>query len=97
MEPLDAQTACVIVGDERELRLAQDTSDLGCPTMLITTRTDILSATSLTVLTLPRAPSPLAQAVLQILPLQLLGWAVASGRGLAVDGFRYHQDDTKLN
>jgi fructoselysine-6-P-deglycase FrlB-like protein len=97
MEPLDAQTACVIIGDGRELRLAQDTSELGCPTLLITTRTDITASRTLTVLTLPRACSPLAQAVLQILPLQLLSWAVASGRGLRVDGFRYHQDDTKLS
>ena len=96
MEPLDPQTVCVIIGDGRELRLAQDTSELGCPTLLITTATDIPPSETLTVLTLPRACSPLAQAVLEILPLQQLGWAVASGRGLAVDGFRYHQDDTKL-
>jgi fructoselysine-6-P-deglycase FrlB-like protein len=97
MEPLDAQTACVIIGDGREVRLAQDTSELGCPTLLITTRRDIRASRTLTVLTLPRACSPLAQAVLEILPLQQLGWAVASGRGLTVDGFRYHQDDTKLS
>ena len=40
--------------------------------------------------------SPLAAAVLQMLPVQLLAWQLASRRGLAVDGFRYHQDDTKL-
>jgi len=97
MEPLDSQTACVIIGDGRELRLARDASELGCPTLLITTRSDITSSKTLTVLTLPRASSPLAQAVLEILPLQQLAWAVASDRGLAVDGFRYHQDDTKLS
>ena len=97
MEPLDAQTACVIIGDGRELHLARDTSELWCPTLLITTRSDITSSKTLTVLTLPRASSPLAQAVLEILPLQQLAWAVASDRGLAVDGFRYHQDDTKLS
>jgi len=97
MEPLDAQTACVIIGDGRELHLARDTSELGCPTLLITTRSDITSSKTLTVLTLPRASSPLAQAVLEILPLQQLAWVVASDRGLAVDGFRYHQDDTKLS
>lgn len=96
MEPLDPQTACVIIGAGRELRLAQDTSELGCPTLLITTSSEVVSTKTLTVLTLPRAASPLAQAVLEILPLQQLGWAVASDRGLAVDGFRYHQDDTKL-
>ena len=97
MEPLDPKTACVIIGDGREVRLALQTSELGCPTLLITTRSDITSSKGLTVLTLPRASSPLAQAVLEILPLQQLGWAVASDRGLAVDGFRYHQDDTKLS
>ncbi len=96
MEPLDAGTACLIVGDGREVRLAQDTSALGCPTLLVTSRTDVSSAGRLTVLRLPEAPSPLALAVLQILPIQLLGWSIASRRGLAVDGFRYHQDDTKL-
>ena len=97
MEPLDARTACVIVGDGREVRLARSTSELGCPTVLITSRTDAVSSGNLTVLRLPEAPSPLARAVLEILPLQQLGWAVASGRGLAVDGFRYYQDDTKLS
>jgi len=97
MEPLDPQTACVIIGDGREVRLALETSELGCPTLLITTGSDIASSKTLTVMTLPQASSPLAQAVLEILPLQLLGWAVASDRGLAVDGFRYHQDDTKLS
>jgi fructoselysine-6-P-deglycase FrlB-like protein len=96
MEPLDAGTACLIVGDGREIRLAEDTSALGCPTVLVTSRTDVSSAGDLTVLRLPEAPSPLALAVLQILPIQLLGWSIASRRGLAVDGFRYHQDDTKL-
>jgi fructoselysine-6-P-deglycase FrlB-like protein len=97
MEPLDAQTACIIFGDGREVRLAQDTSELGCPTLLVTTSTGIAASRTLTVLTLPRAASPLAQAVLQIMPVQQLAWAVASARGLPVDGFRYHQDDTKLS
>ena len=96
MEPLDHETACLVIGDGREVRLAQDTSTLGCPTLLVTCRDDVRSGDNLTVLRLPQAPSPLALAVLQILPIQLLGWSIASRRGLAVDGFRYHQDDTKL-
>jgi fructoselysine-6-P-deglycase FrlB-like protein len=96
MEPLDPQTACLVIGDGREIRLAQDVSALGCPTLLLTSRADVASAGGLTVLRLPQAPSPLALAVLQILPIQLLGWSIARRRGLAVDGFRYHQDDTKL-
>lgn len=96
MEPLTPQTACLIVGDGREVRLARDTSALGCPTLLVTTREDVEAAANLSVLRLPVAVSPLALAVLQILPIQLLGWWVAQRRGLAVDGFRYHQDDIKL-
>jgi glucosamine--fructose-6-phosphate aminotransferase (isomerizing) len=96
MEPLDSQTACLIIGDGREVRLARDVSTLRCPTLLLTSRPDVAATDGLTVLRLPQAPSPLALAVLQILPIQLLGWAIANRRGLAVDGFRYHQDDTKL-
>jgi fructoselysine-6-P-deglycase FrlB-like protein len=96
MEPLDPQTACLVVGDGRELRLAAEVSGLGCPTLLITTRTDVPTADDLTVLTLPDAGTPLGQAVLQILPIQALAWRLADDRGLKVDGFRYHQDDTKL-
>ena len=97
MEPLDPRSACIIVGDKREIRLARDVSELGCHTLLITTRPDVTSTETLTVVQLPQASSPLALTVLQILPLQLLGWSLASRRGLRVDGFRYQQDDTKLS
>lgn len=96
MEPMDATSACIVIGNDREVQLAQDMSALGCPTLLVTTRTDIASADQLTVIALPTPTSPLARAVLEILPLQLLSWDLASRRGLRVDGFRYQQDDTKL-
>jgi glucosamine--fructose-6-phosphate aminotransferase (isomerizing) len=79
------------------VRLARDVSALGCPTVLMTTRDDVASGGGLHVLRLPRAGSPLAAAALQILPVQALAWRLADARGLAVDGFRYHQDDTKLD
>lgn len=97
MEPLDSQTACIIAGSGREIRLAQDVSEIGCPTLLLTTRDDIKSSNNLTVQQLPEVPSPLARAVLEILPVQVLAWRLAQARGLAVDGFRYQQDDTKLS
>lgn len=96
MEPLDEQTGCLIIGDGREVRLARDTATLGAPTVLITGRDDVADQTGLTVLRLPRARAPLAQAVLEILPLQRLGWTVATRRGLGVNGFRYQQSDTKV-
>lgn len=96
MEPLDPQTACIIVGDDREIRLAQEVSALGCPTLLITTRADVAPTDRLRVFALPAVASPLARAALEILPVQSLTWRLAHGRNLAVDGFRYHQDDIKL-
>jgi len=96
MEPLDPQSACIIVGDGREVQLAADVSALGSPTLLLTTRADVPDSDHLTVLTLPDAGSPLGQAVLQILPIQALAWRLAQARGLRVDGFRYKQSDTKL-
>ena len=95
MEPLDPSIACLVVGADREIRLARDAAALGCPTVLVTTDRDVASEGPLTVLRLPRAGSALAQAVLEILPVQLLAWAVARRRGLSVDGFRYQQEDTK--
>jgi len=96
MEPLDPETACLLVGDGREVRLARDVSALGCPTLLVTSRADVDPEGLLHVVRIPETASPLAAAALQILPVQVLAWALAEGRGLAVDGFRYHQDDTKL-
>jgi fructoselysine-6-P-deglycase FrlB-like protein len=96
MEPLDEHTACLVIGDDREPRLARDAAGFGAPTTLITTRADIEPVPGLTVLRLPDAGSPLAQAVLEILPIQRLAWSIATGRGLAVNGFRHQPDDTKV-
>ena len=96
MEPLDSSTGCLVIGDAREVQLAQDVSKLGCPTVLLTTRDDVTRTPELLVLTLPRVQSGLGQAVLEILPIQLIGWTIAQRRGLAVDGFRHRQHDTKL-
>ena len=95
MEPLGPSIACLVIGDDREIRLARDAAALGCPTVLVTTDPEVVSEGPLTVLRLPPAGSPLARAVLEILPLQLVAWAVARRRGLSVDGFRYQQEDTK--
>lgn len=97
MEPVDAEAACVVIGGGRELRLARELADLGCPTLLITANAEVEDADHLTVLRLPTPPSPLAGTVLEIVPLQLLAAEVGSRRGLRADGFRYEQDDIKLD
>ena len=81
--------ACVVIGAGRELRLARELAGLGCPTLLITASKDVEDAEHLTVLRLPEPPSPLAGAVLEILPLQLLAAELVLRRGLRADGFRY--------
>lgn len=96
MEPLDDSACCLVVGDRREVRLARQVSALGCPTLLVTTRPDLDAGSGLSVVRLPESPSSLARRVLEILPVQLLGWELASRRGLRADGFRYEQDDIKL-
>jgi len=96
MEPIDSETAVLIIGDGREVQLAQDTSRLGCPTLLITTRSDVSASAGLTMLRLPSTAPPLGRSVLEILPIQQLGWALAHRRGLQVDGFRHRQQDTKV-
>jgi len=92
----DTQTAVLVIGDFREVQLAQATSALGCPTLLVTRRTDVTGSGPLTVLRLPDAGTPMAGTVLEILPIQQLGWTLAQHRGLCVDGFRHRQPDTKV-
>ena len=97
MEPVEADFAAVVIGDGRELRLAEDLSRLGCSTLLLTRRPgQVEPSKTLHVLALPEASSALGNAVLEILPVQVLARALADKRGLAVDGFRYEQDDIKL-
>lgn len=95
MEPLDPEVACLVIGAGRELTLARDVAALGCATLLVTTAPGAPSPFGLRVLRVPAAHSAVAQAVLDILPVQRLAEAVAGKRGLAVCGFRYPQDDTK--
>ncbi|MHB0927354.1 MAG: SIS domain-containing protein [Candidatus Nanopelagicales bacterium] len=96
MEALDDNTACIIIGFGREVQLAGDVTAIGCPTLLITEREDVQSQGLLHVVQLPRQASPMARAVLEILPIQVLARQLADARGLAVDGFRYRQNDTKI-
>lgn len=94
MEALSRRTGCVLFGDGREIELAGYLAERSIPVLLVTS-CRIEARGTLSVIVLP--PVKLAsRAVLEIGPLQLVAGAVAQGRGLDVDGFRYHQDDTKL-
>jgi fructoselysine-6-P-deglycase FrlB-like protein len=94
MEPLTPAHACLLIGSEREVPLAQYLAQAGVPTVLVTSA-PVAPQRNLSVLTVPQAPT-MSRAVLEILPVQLLAGEVARARGLAIDGFLHHQDDTKV-
>jgi fructoselysine-6-P-deglycase FrlB-like protein len=86
---------CIVVGNGREVELALTTSLHGCPTLLVTSLDDPRPAEHLSVARLPGVTG-LQAVVLEVLPLQQLTWALARLRGLSVEDFRHHQNDTKL-
>jgi len=95
MEPLTPHQGCVIFGDQREVSLAQYLADKNIPTVLVTSL-DVPETATLSVMRIPPAP-PISRAILEILPAQLVAGELARLRGLGIDGFRYHQDDTKID
>jgi fructoselysine-6-P-deglycase FrlB-like protein len=94
MEPLTPAHACLIFGDGREVPLARYLAGAGIPVVLVTSA-PVGPEADLWVLGVAEAPT-MSRAVLDILPAQLLAGEMARGRGLGIDGFLYHQDDTKV-
>ncbi|WP_163566775.1 hypothetical protein [Fodinicola feengrottensis] len=95
MEALTRQRACVLFGEEREVRLARYLAAAKVPTVLVTSAT-VAAAKNLHVVPIP-AVSGLSRAILQILPIQLLAGDLARRFGLKVNGFQHTQDDTKID
>ncbi|MFV0336390.1 MAG: SIS domain-containing protein [Tropicimonas sp.] len=96
MEPMDGQTGVVVFGAAREVQLAGDLAALGCPTLLVTGAQDVPAADLLTVIRVPAFASVAAQALIDILPAQLLAATLSDAAGLTDVPFRYRQSDTKL-
>lgn len=96
MESQDHDTALVVFGDGRELKLAQDVAALGCPTVLITGSDAVGDAKCLSVVRVPKLSDGIADAILQILPAQLLVAELSDMAGLTNTAFRYRQTDTKF-
>jgi fructoselysine-6-P-deglycase FrlB-like protein len=95
MEPMTSRQGCFVFGDGREVALAQYLVSKQIPTVLVTSA-ETTAAAGLSVLHLPRL-APLSGAILEILAAQLVVGELARLRGLGIDGFRYHQDDTKID
>jgi glucosamine--fructose-6-phosphate aminotransferase (isomerizing) len=97
MEAMDARTGVVLFGDGREVRLAEQLCDIGCPVLLVTANDGISDNGVLTVVRVPAEKNRIARGILDILPAQLLAAELSDAAGLTDAKFRYPQTDTKLN
>ena len=95
MESQDAATGLVAIGDGREVKIAQDVAGFGCPSVLVTRRTDVAPADRLVVISIPALGNAIADAILEIIAIQLVG-DKQDAAGLTDITFRYRQTDTKL-
>ena len=95
MEPLTSQQGCVLFGDRREVSLAGFLVSKGIPAVLVTSA-EVAEAEGLFLLRIPDV-APISRAILEILAAQLVVGELARLRGLGIKGFRYHQDDTKID
>ncbi|MER8845357.1 SIS domain-containing protein [Mesorhizobium australicum] len=96
MESQDAATGLIAIGDGREVKIAQDVAGFGCPSVLVTRRMDVVSADRLVVISIPALGNTIADAILEIVAIQLVIGEMQDAAGLTDIVFRYRQTDTKL-
>ncbi|MGV1792009.1 SIS domain-containing protein [Rhizobium sp. A37_96] len=96
MESQDGRTGVIAFGNGREVRIAQDMAGFGCPSVLITNRDDVAERPGLTVMTVPGFDNPVADAIIQIVAVQMIVGDMQDAAGLTDITFRYRQTDTKL-
>lgn len=96
MESMDATTGVVLFGDARELTLAENLNDIGCPALLVTSNTDISDNGKLTVMHVPASDDLVLRGIVDILTAQLLAAELSDAAGLTDVKFRYKQSDTKI-
>ena len=95
MEPLSSQQGCMLFGDGREVSLAGFLADKKITTVLVTSA-QVEEADGLIQMRIPEV-APISRAILEIAAAQMVVGELARLRGLGIDGFRYHQDDTKID
>jgi len=96
MESMDAATGVVIFGKGREIEIARQLQEIGCPVLLVTTQADVSEGPLLTVVTVPEQKNAIVQGILDILTAQLLAAELSDAAGLTDTKFRYPQSDTKI-
>ena len=58
MESQDAKTGLIAIGDGREVKIARDVAAFGCPSVLVTSRTDVSPGDRLAVISMPASAMP---------------------------------------
>ncbi|TNM63800.1 SIS domain-containing protein [Aliirhizobium smilacinae] len=96
MESMDGRTGVVVFGDGRELQMARQLEEIGCPVLLVTANPDIQDGSLLTVMRVPEQENRIARAILDILTAQLFAAQLSDAAGLTDTKFRYPQTDTKI-
>jgi glucosamine--fructose-6-phosphate aminotransferase (isomerizing) len=96
MESQDGCTGVIAFGDGREVKIAEDMAGFGCPSVLITSRADVTPRENLTVIKVVALGNPVADAIIQIVALQMIVGDMQDAAGLTNITFRYRQTDTKL-
>ena len=96
MESQDARTGVIAFGNGREVKIAEDMAGFGCPSVLITSRTDVAPRDNLVVLQIPALVNDVADAIVQIVALQMIVGEMQDAADLTNITFRYRQTDTKL-
>jgi glucosamine--fructose-6-phosphate aminotransferase (isomerizing) len=96
MEAMDVKAGVVVIGSGREIEIAHQLQEIGCPVLLVTTRPDVAEGPLLTVVPVPEHKNAIAQGILDILPAQLLAAELSDAAGLTDTKFRYPQSDTKI-
>ena len=96
MESQDSRTGVIAFGNGREVKIAEDMAGFGCPSVLITERDDVAEHDNLVVISVPSLRHPVADAIIQIVALQMIVGDMQDAAGLTNITFRYRQTDTKL-
>jgi glucosamine--fructose-6-phosphate aminotransferase (isomerizing) len=96
MEAMDSRTGVILFGDGREVHLAHQLEEIGCPALLVTAKDEVDDKGLLTVMRMPAESNRIARGILDVLPAQLLAAELSDAAGLTDTKFRYPQNDTKL-
>lgn len=95
MESGDTHTGVIALGNGREMKIAADMPGYGIPSVLVTSATEVAFGPNI-VIKVPDAGNEIAQAILDIVAVQMIVGVMQDAANLTNITFRYRQTDTKL-